>query len=156
MVATAQCASLVTQALKRRGRTIVRVHGRSMYPMLRTGTRLEVQPTAYDELRPGDLVVYFDGCGVICHRLIRKQDRLCYLKGDTNLFADPPVVWGQVIGRVTRVIDHDLRIRVLDSRAEQRVATLLANTTYVYALYLNILHAVSRCKWWAPGIEWDT
>src|SRR5437870_4505628 len=85
LVASAKSVSVVSQALKRRGRTIVRVHGRSMYPMLRNGVRLEVQPAAYDELRAGDLVVFHDGSGIICHRLIRKADRLCFLKGDTNL-----------------------------------------------------------------------
>ena len=154
MVASAQCVSVVSQALKRRGRTIVRVQGRSMYPMLRNGVRLEVQPTAYDELRIGDLVVYHDGRGIICHRLIRKADRLCFLKGDTNLFADPPVVWPQVLGRVTRIIDDDLHIHSLDSPRARRRAALLARFSYVYALYLNSLHVIGRCQWWTPGIEW--
>lgn len=73
MVASAQCVQSVTRALQLRGRTIVRVHGRSMYPALRNGVRLEVQPVVYDELRIGDLVVYHNGSGMICHRLIRKS-----------------------------------------------------------------------------------
>ena len=155
MVASAHCVSLVSQALTRRGRTIVRVHGRSMYPMLRNGMRLEVQPTAYDELSIGDLVVYHDGSGIICHRLIRKAGRLCFLKGDTNLFADPPVLWQQVLGRVTRTIDDDLHITSLDLPPARRRAALLAKFSYLFALYLNVLHVVGKCKWWAPGIEWS-
>ena len=155
MVASAQCVTAVSQALERRGRTIVRVHGRSMYPMVRNGVRLEVQPAAYDELRAGDLVVYHDGCGIICHRLIRKADRLCYLKGDTNLFADPPVVWAQVLGRVTCIIDDDLHITSLDLPRVQKRAALLARFSYIYAFYLNALHVVGKCKWWTPGIEWS-
>ena len=154
MLATARCATVVSQALQRRGRTIVRVYGRSMYPMLRTGVRLELQPVAYDELRIGDLVVYHDGCGIICHRLIRKADRLCCLKGDTNLFADPPVVWSQVLGRVTRIISDDLHIIALDLPSARRRAALLARFSYLYALYLNVLHAVGHCRWWSHGIEW--
>ncbi len=154
MVASAQCVTAVSQALKRRGRTIVRVHGRSMYPTLRNGVRLEVQPVAYDELRIGDLVVYHDGCGIICHRLIRRADRLCYLKGDTNLFADPPVIWAQVLGRVTRIIDGDLTIHSIDSAGARRRGALLARFSYAYAFYLNTLHAFGKCRWWTPGIEW--
>jgi hypothetical protein len=116
--------------------------------------RLEVQPAAYEELRAGDLVVYYDGSGIICHRLIRKVDRLCLLKGDTNLFADPPVIWPQVLGRVTRIIDDDLRIHVLDSARARRQGALRARFSYLYALYLNALHVVGRCRWWSPGIEW--
>ena len=154
MVATAQCVTIVAQALQRRGRTIVRVHGRSMYPMLQNGVRLEVQPVAYDELRSGDLIVYNDGCGIICHRLLRKADRLCFLKGDTNLFADPPVVWGQVLGRVTRIIGDDLHILSLDLPGARRRAALLARFSFFYAFYLNGLHAIGHCRWWSNGIEW--
>jgi hypothetical protein len=125
-----------------------------MYPMLRTGVRLEVQSAAYDELCVGDLVVYHDGSGIICHRLIRKADRLCLLKGDTNLFADPLVIWPQVLGRVTRIIDDDLHIHSLDSIRARRQGALLARFSYLYALYLNALHAIGRCRWWTPGIEW--
>src|SRR5579872_2387286 len=144
MVATAG-VSVVSQALQRRGRTIVRVRGRSMFPPLCNGVRLEVQPTAYEALRYGDLVVYHDGCGIICHRLVRKTSRLCYLKGDANLFTDPPVVWSQVLGRATRIIDDDLQIIPLDGAGPRRRAVLLARFSCIYALYRNALQAAARC-----------
>lgn len=154
MAASAQHADVVSKALQGRGRTILRVHGRSMYPALRNGVRLEVQPVAYDELKRGDLVVFNNGNGIICHRLINKARRLCYLKGDTNLFSDPPVVWSQVLGRVTRVIDDDLHIHSLDTPRERRRSAVLARCSYLYALYFNALHVLGRCRWWSPGIEW--
>lgn len=141
------------EALQRRGRTVVRVRGRSMYPMLRNGMRVEVQPTAYDELTIGDLVVFCDGRGIVCHRLIRKANRLCFLKGDTNLWADPPVIWCQVLGRVTCVIDDSFRIHPIDTPVYRRRAACLARFTYPYALYYNILHTLGHCRWWARGIE---
>ena len=140
-------------ALRRRGRTVVRVQGRSMYPILRNGTRVEVQPVAFDELEKGDLVVFYDGRGIVCHRLLRKANRLCYLKGDTNLWADPPVIWSQVLGRVTRLIDPEYRIHPLDTPRNRRRAVLLARFSYPYALYYNLLYALGRCRWWARGIE---
>jgi signal peptidase I len=154
MAASAQYAEVVTKALRCRGRTIVRVHGRSMYPTLHNGARLEVQPVTFDELRRGDLVVFNNGNGIICHRLIRKACRLCYLKGDTNLFTDPPVIWAQVLGRVTRVIDDDLHIHSLDTPRQRLRGAFLAHFSYPYALYFNALHALGRCAWWSPGIEW--
>ena len=154
MVASARPAELVVEALHKRGRTIVRVRGRSMFPSLHHGMRLEVQPVAYDELKVGDLVVYHDGRGVICHRLIDKRMRLCYLKGDTNLWADPPVIWAQVIGRVTRVVDKSLHLHSLDTPRSRRRGTLLARFSYAYSLYFNLLHALGRCHWWSRGIEW--
>ena len=143
----------VVEALEKRGRTVVRVQGRSMYPVLRNGARVEVQPVAYDELRPGDLVVFSDGRGIICHRLIRKSRRLCYLKGDTNLWADPPVIWAQVLGRVTRVIDADYRLHAIETPRHRRRAALLARFSYVYALYFHLLHFAGKCQWWSRGIE---
>ena len=155
MAANPDFTGAVLEALKRRGKTVVRVQGRSMYPTLRNGTRVEVQPAAYDELTVGDLVVFFDGRGIVCHRLIRKANRLCTLKGDTNLWADPPVVWSQVLGRVSRLIDGDLRIHSLNTPRARRRAALLARFSYLYALYFNLLHAFGRCRWWSRGIEWQ-
>ncbi len=155
MAANPDFTAAVLDALQRRGRTVVRVQGRSMYPALRNGTQVEVQPVAYDELEIGDLVVFTDGRGIVCHRLLRKAHRLCTLKGDTNLWADPPVIWPQVLGRVTRLIDSNLRIRPLDTPRQRRRARWLARFSYPYALYFNLLRAFGRCRWWARGIEWQ-
>lgn len=155
MAARPEFAEAVREALHRRGRTVVRVQGRSMFPVVRNGMRIEIQPVAYDELAPGDLVVFTDGRGIICHRLIRKAHRLCYLKGDTNLFVDPPVVWLQILGRVTRLIDDDCRILSLETVAQKRRARFLARFTFPYALYFNLLRLTGGCRWWTRGIEWQ-
>jgi hypothetical protein len=126
-----------------------------MYPNLRHGMRVEVQPVAYDELRPGDLVVFTDGRGLVCHRLLRKSGKLCFLKGDTVLTADPPVVWSQVLGRVTRLIDTNLRIHPIDTPSHRRRAWFLARFSYPYAFWFNLLHSLGRCRWWSRGIEWE-
>ncbi len=154
MVAKVQYAEIVTQALVRRGRTVVRVFGRSMYPTLKNGMRVEVQPVEYDELRVGDIVVFNSGNGIICHRLLKKSNRLCHLKGDTNLHSDHPVIWAQVIGKVTRIVDDNWRIFQLDTLSFRRKGALLARFSYLYALYYNLLHFAGRCSWWSRGIEW--
>jgi signal peptidase I len=147
-------ADAVVEALQRRGRTVVRVQGRSMYPTLRNGVRIVVHPVAYDELKTGDLVVVHDGRGIVCHRLIRKAHKLCYLKGDTNLWADPPVIWAQVLGRVTSLVDDAFCIQPIDTPRHRRRAALLARLSYPYAAYFHLLHALGRCRWWSRGIEW--
>ena len=147
-------ARAVQETLQRRGRAVVRVGGRSMYPILRNGARVEVQPVAYDELQSGDLIVFTDGRGIVCHRLIRRSRRLCYLKGDTNLWMDAPVVWSQILGRVTRVIDEEYRIHPIETPRHRRRAALLARFSYFYALYFHLLHFAGRCSWWQRGVEW--
>lgn len=153
MVARPEFIEAVEEALQRRGRTVVRIQGRSMYPMIRNGSCVEVQPTAYDELRIGDLVVFTDGRGLVCHRLIKKAHRLCILKGDTNLWADPPVAWTQVLGRVTRLIENEgddgLRIHPIDTPEYCRQAALRARFSYPLSLYYTLLHTLGGCRWWA-------
>lgn len=156
MSARLDYAGEVIEALRHRGRTTIRVYGRSMYPTLRHGMRIVVQPTAYDELRIGDLVVFFDGRGIVCHRLVRKAQRLCFLKGDTNLWADPPVVWSQVLGRVTHRIDDEFRILAIDTPVYRRQARRYARFSYFYALYYTLLHSAGRCRWWSRGIEFTS
>lgn len=155
MAAHPDFTEAVIEALQRRGRTIVRVHGRSMYPTLRHGTRVEVQPVAYDELAVGDVIVFYDGRGIVCHRLLRKTNRLCYCKGDTNLFADPPVLWTQVLGRVSRMVDDECRILSLDTPTHRRRARLLARFSYPYSTYFNLLRYLGGCRWWRRGVELD-
>lgn len=148
-----QCTEVVLDAIRRRGSTVVRVHGRSMYPILRHGMLVEVQPAAYDELAMGDLVVFTNGQRIVCHRLIRKYQRQFCLKGDTNLWSDPPVIWSQVLGKVTSIIDDDLRVHQVDTPHYRRRASLLAWCSYPYAVYYNLMHAVGRCSWWSRGFE---
>ncbi len=155
MVSRPETLDAVKEALTRRGRTVVAVQGRSMFPTLKHGTRVEVHPVAFDELRIGDLVVFSNGRTLICHRLIRKTRRLCFLKGDTNLWTDPPVIWGQVLGRVTRVIHEDLRIQSIDAPHQRLLAALLAHLSYPYAIYYNALHYFGACRWWAKGIHME-
>jgi signal peptidase I len=143
----------VMEALRHRGRTTVRIYGRSMYPTLRHGMRVVVQPVAYDELQPGDLVVFCDGRGIVCHRLLRKGQRLCTLKGDTNLFADPPVVWSQVLGRVTHLVDTEVRIHAIDTPRHRKRALWYARLSYPRSLYYTLLHFLGGCRWWTRGIE---
>ena len=127
-----------------------------MFPILRNGARVEVQPVVYDELEPGDLIVFTGAEGLICHRLIRKSTRILTLKGDTNLWMDPPVALSQVVGRVTRLVSaspDEWRIHLMDSTPYKRRARLLARFTYLYAFYFTTLHFLGSCRWWTRGIE---
>lgn len=139
--------------MRRRGRTLVKVEGRSMYPILRNGVSLEVHPTAFDELEIGDLVVFSDGRGLICHRLLRKSHMVLHLKGDTNLWTDAPIAYEQVLGRVTRIIDNNLKITPIDTPRQKCRAALIARFSLLYSLYFTILNSLGRRRWWAHSEE---
>jgi len=124
-----------------------------MYPTLWNGASLEVHPTAFDELEIGDLVVFSDGRGLICHRLLRKSHAVLSLKGDTNLWTDPPIAYEQVLGRVTRIIDNNLKITPVDTPRQKRRAALIARFSYPYSLYFTVLNTLGQCRWWARSEE---
>ncbi|OGR25484.1 MAG: hypothetical protein A2139_13720 [Desulfobacca sp. RBG_16_60_12] len=83
--------------------------GSSMFPLLRTGSVIQVEPLAADDLRPGDVMLYHRaGKAVVAHRLVQKfweNGRLTLVaRGDslprsTREYINP----GQVLGRVVAV-----------------------------------------------------
>jgi hypothetical protein len=142
----------VMDTLKRRGRVVIRCQGRSMQPAIPDGASLEVRPVAFDELRIGDIVVFHYGGDVFCHRLIKKIGRRCILKGDTLLYADPPVLRDQIIGRVTTLIPEGSRLIPLDTPRQRCLAVLLARATYPYALLFAAHRRLSRLLAWNRGV----
>lgn len=134
----------VTEQIRRRGRVVIRSRGRSMQPAIPDGAYLEVRTVAFDELAIGDIVVYRYAGEVFCHRLIKKTGRRCVLKGDTLLAADPPVVWDQVIGRVTTLINDGERLVPLDSPGRRRWAAWRARASYPYAILYQTRRLLTR------------
>lgn len=134
----------VISTMEKRGRVVIKSRGRSMQPAIPDGASVEVRPVAFDELAPGDIVVYHYAGEVFCHRLLKKAGRLCILKGDTLLAADPPVVWEQVIGRVATIIDNGTQLIPLDSPVQRRRSLWRARASYPYSLCYNAVRAVGR------------
>jgi hypothetical protein len=67
------------------------VRGRSMWPTLRPGDQVTVEPAALDELRPGDWVLLKGSSGLFLHRLLgRTREGLLLTKGDGHRAPDPP------------------------------------------------------------------
>lgn len=143
-------ANWVAETMSQRGRVVIHSRGRSMHPAIPDGAQLEVRPVAFDELQPGDIVVYEYAGEVFCHRLLRKGERLCVLKGDTLLSADPPVAWSQVIGRVMTLIQQDIpgraaRLIPLDTPMRRRHARLKALLSYPAAYLFHAKRSLRRC-----------
>ena len=81
--------------------------GSSMFPLLKTGSVIQVEPLAVDDLRPGDVMVYHRaGAAVVAHRLVQKfweNGRLTLVaRGDslprsTREYINPEQVLGRVV-----------------------------------------------------------
>jgi hypothetical protein len=69
----------------------LRVRGRSMWPTLRPGDQVTVEPATADDLRPGDWVLLQRHEGLFLHRLLGFTKRGALLtKGDGHRAPDAP------------------------------------------------------------------
>lgn len=128
--------------LLRRGRPVeLRVGGRSMWPLVRTGDRLRIEPGLVPRI--GDLAAVLRHGHLVVHRVLSLTGDRVRLRGDNRGEADPDVGRGEILGVVTLQklrggyeLDHRLRwIRLLDrgalvlsqwTRAPWRLAKRLA------------------------------
>lgn len=152
-LASQDFASWVIDRLARRGRVVIPSRGRSMQPAIPDGAYLEVRPVAFGELRCGDIVVFHYAGDVFCHRFLRRAGRHCVLKGDTLLSADPPIVWGQVIGRVSTILRGDGRLVRLDAPGRRLRSAVRARLTYPIALAYHAGSALRRLATWSRGVR---
>ncbi len=122
----------LTTELLSQGTTVrFRPSGRSMYPSIREGELVTVEPVVASDVTLGDIVLYRSQRGLIAHRVIQvsrpqsepsayraagfrraclacgpsssREARVFRLRGDTSLFRDEPVGAEQILGRVIRV-----------------------------------------------------
>lgn len=89
----------------RQGRSVqIVASGYSMYPFLRKGDLLTVEPVTMETIKLGDIVVFESGGKWIAHRVIHirsKADSLGFLlRGDTCIEFDPVVNKENYIGSV--------------------------------------------------------
>ena len=90
------------------GTTIrIKAHGYSMYPSIKPGSLLIIEPLKQKgDPKPGELVVVKRESGLIVHRLVRiviKDGVRYYIaRGDSNARADAPVKIDMILGRVVR------------------------------------------------------
>ena len=126
--------------------------GYSMFPFIRDGDIVEVQPLNNWHPRAMDIIVYAHPNGKVrVHRLdkVRQTDaglRL-YLRGDAPPFCGEWIESGQVLGRVAAVEHAERRVR-MDSRLMRSMAWLWAAampfSAYILRLGIFFFHIVRR------------
>ena len=109
----------LTTELLSQGTTVhFRPSGRSMYPSIREGELITVEPVEVSDVKLGDIVLYRSERGPIAHRVVEiaSRDALVFrLRGDASLSCDQPVAGRQILGRVTAV-ERNHRSIALTSR----------------------------------------
>ncbi len=76
-----------------------------MYPSIREGELIAVEPVEASDVKLADIVLYRSERGLIAHRVVSSsQDaRIFRLRGDASLSCDQPVEAEQILGRVVGV-----------------------------------------------------
>lgn len=108
-------------SLLRQGNFIyVDAWGGSMYPFVKNGDRIKIEPVDKEKIRPGDIVAVDreDRVGVwfIAHRVVKitgdKGNRIYFTKGDANTSGiDKAVAEELILGRITEASRKNLSIR---------------------------------------------
>ena len=132
-------AALISEALNRRGRIVLRVHGVSMLPWVRPQDIAIIRRAALDTVRCGDLVLFRRNDQLFVHRIVAKGGALdaapVFAKGDAHVLGDGAVLAQELLGRVVRIYRYGRRI---DLNAPGQlalgvlIAQLSANTRFLY------------------------
>ena len=97
----------LTTELLSQGTTVrFRPSGRSMYPSIREGEVITVEPVRASDVKLADIVLYRSERGPIAHRVVEiasRDARVFRLRGDASLSCDQPVAEQQILGRVVGV-----------------------------------------------------
>ncbi len=98
---------LATEILSKGGSFSFRGHGGSMYPFIRDGAILTVEPVQAHRLRVGDVVLYRSQARVVVHRVIAKRmldsQADLWIRGDAFAGSGEKLSAASVIGRVVNV-----------------------------------------------------
>jgi signal peptidase I len=90
------------------GKTIrIKAHGYSMYPAIRPGSLILIEPIRMKgDPRPGEIVAIRREAGLVVHRVVKRviKNGITYYftRGDSNSMADTPVAIEKIAGRVVK------------------------------------------------------
>lgn len=107
--------------------------GDSMYPAIRDGDTVLVEPCMEDSLRIGEVVLSKAPRGLTAHRIVgirHRQDAVeIVTRGDNCLRRDPPLVSTSHLGRVVGVERNGREMRLFD---ESLTLFRLSRSTFIY------------------------
>jgi hypothetical protein len=107
-------ARRIADALKRRGRISLRVHGASMQPWIRSKDIALIRRISIENVRCGDVVLFRRENHLFVHRIVEKRGSLnaaqLHSKGDAHPTSDGVVQEQELLGRVMRIYRNGRRI----------------------------------------------
>jgi hypothetical protein len=96
--------ALLEECLRLNGELRLPSIGTSMWPDIRSGDELRLRNVSFEEIAPGDIVLFQHERTLVAHRVLKAYAEsgraMLLVKGDNRTFADPPIFYEQVVGRV--------------------------------------------------------
>ncbi|MEI9939905.1 MAG: hypothetical protein WDO69_22015 [Pseudomonadota bacterium] len=86
--------------------------GGCMRPWIWPNGQLHVERCSMDQLRIGDIAVWFDGKGMISHRVVELGADALATRGDSSPAVDAPVKPSQLLGRAVRFTKGPISYRL--------------------------------------------
>lgn len=145
---------IVAQILSMGSGLRIKAHGWSMYPFIRHGDVIEVEPVEASAVRVGDVVLCRDEGGrFVAHRVVKMGSEgppgTLVTKGDWTPRADPLVYPQQVLGRVV-AIERGGKRTTLNTHWQRLIRVLWARISpysrWLYFLMRQYVHTTYRVK----------
>lgn len=121
--------ALFVESLRTTGRARIRLRGASMRPGLGRDQDVVVERASLEELRLGDIAVFFRDARLFAHRVVRRvgagSGASWVTKGDALANLDPPLEPHELLGRVVLIEQGPHTVR-LDAWHRRCWAVVLA------------------------------
>lgn len=144
---------LLLEVLKRGDFIRVRARGSSMGYIIKQGDLITVKGIEDEELKTGDIILYSQEDGFVCHRIIshhQSDGKFFYVtKGDVLLQADAPLPASQVIGKVF-CVQRGRRSIDLEGKLARWVGYCAAWYSKLISFFYN-KYGFYRSTWENPG-----
>lgn len=129
----------------------VRADGFSMFPSVKPGSVVSIQPAKGDVSPvPGEIVAWKRESGLVVHRLVRiviNAGNISYItRGDSCANEDQAVGADQLVGKVIRI--EDLQGRIISEKDLVRKPVYLYNRVFVRLLLIvrKLLNIISEFR----------
>jgi len=139
--------------LERGSRVRISIVGSSMYPLLRKGDNIFIEPTDAKKASVGDILVCQRGEKMYAHRLMKKYvnngKTILVTKGDSFSEFDAPLYSQDVLGKVTAIERKGRYIRInngLYGAINLFCARLSLFSKWIYPILRQIKHRINRIK----------
>jgi signal peptidase I len=122
---SAACCDLVYDVACRSGEVRLKVNGSSMLPGIRPGDLITVARCDFEQLQPGQVILYRRSGKLTAHRIIRISRDCLIARGDALADFDAPVSASEIVGRVESVLRNGRSIPLAQSLWQRAVSSML-------------------------------